>query len=54
MVYSRGSQRKRQEDKTQIYLPEVGGNNIFIIIGVEITYIVTNWTEKLMTFHEDR
>lgn len=39
-VYSRGSLRKRQGDKPEISLPKKGENKIFIMLRVEITYIL--------------
>lgn len=45
---------RRQEGKPQIRLPKVGENKFFIIIRVEITYILMKWLGKLVTIHEER
>ena len=43
---------RRQEGRFPICLPERGENRFFIIIAVEMTYILMKRMGELMTIHE--
>lgn len=46
--------RDRRASLKYSFLPNVGENKIFTIIGLEIIYIVMKRTGKLMTIYKER